>query len=156
MKTKYGTARINKEGYYHITSRREGNKNKLLHRLIWEDFYNTEVPKGYTIHHRNGDKKCNCILNLQLMRNKDHLSLHHKNKNLSEETKKKMSKSQNTTGYFCVTKQKKKDCKQGFIWKYQYYVDGKRKAIVSVDIKKLKAKVKSKGLIWKKLEGEKQ
>ena len=156
MNTKFGNAKINSSGYYHITSRKEGNHCGMLHRLIWEDFWKTEVPQGYHIHHKNGNKLDNCILNLQLIRDKDHLSLHHKSKNVSEETKIKMSKSQNTTGYYNVTKYKKKDCKQGFTWMYQYYVDGKRKAIVSVDIKKLEAKVKSKGLIWKKLEEEKQ
>ena len=154
METKYGTAKINTSGYYYIISRREGNKNKLLHRLIWEDFWKTEVPQGYHIHHKNGNKLDNCILNLQLMREKDHLSLHHKNKNLSEETKIKMSESQNNSGYYRVVKHKKKDCKQGFIWRYQYYVDSKRKVIVSVDIKKLEQKVKSKGLLWKKIEEE--
>lgn len=91
IKTKFGVAKIisTSDGYkrYLITSRKEGNKGKLLHRLIWEDFYNTEVPKGYTIHHKNGNSLDNCILNLQLMRDKDHRVLHHKNKIVSNETK---------------------------------------------------------------------
>lgn len=73
--TKFGTATIVK-GYYVIKTRKEGNHNKFLHRLIWEDFYDCEVPKGYVIHHRNHIKTDNCILNLQLMRHSDHNTLH--------------------------------------------------------------------------------
>jgi len=72
-----------------------------------------------------------------------------KGKPLSDETKKKMSESQNTTGYYRVTKKKGKQYKQGFTWQYQYYEDGKRKSIISVDIEKLKQKVKFKGLEWR-------
>lgn len=161
MKTKWGTAKINNKGYYMITSRKEGNHNKLLHRLIWEDFYNTEVPKDYVIHHRNFDKLDNCILNLQLMKEKDHLRLHKigennpfYNKTHSEGTMIKISKPRNTSGYFRVYKKKNKNYKQGFTWQYLYYEDGKQKSINSVDIEKLEAKVKSKGLLWKKLEGD--
>ena len=69
----------------------------------------------------------------------------------SEETKKKISESLNTSGYLYVYKHKKKDCKQGFAWCYQYYENGKRKYIQSVDIKKLEKKVKNKELPWIKL-----
>ena len=77
-------------------------------------------------------------------------------KEFSEETKKKISKkmgeSRNTSGYLNVSKMKKKECKQGFIWRYFYYDEtGKRKAIKNVSIKKLEEKVKSKGLKWMKL-----
>jgi group I intron endonuclease len=57
----------------------------------------------------------------------------------------------NTTGYYRVSQQKNSNCKQGFIWIYKYYDDGIRKSITSVDLKKLEAKVKGKGLLWKKL-----
>ena len=73
-------------------------------------------------------------------------------KHHSEETKKKMSKAHNTSGYFRVTKKKSKSCKQGFIWQYIYSKDGKQKRISSVDIKKLEAKVKAKGLKWERIE----
>lgn len=93
MKTKWGNARINKNGYYLITSRKEGNMGKLLHRLIWEDFYGCEIPEGYVIHHRDQNPSNNCILNLQLMRDKDHRSLHHKDKFVSDESRRKMSEN---------------------------------------------------------------
>lgn len=72
-----------------------------------------------------------------------------KDKTLSEEHKIELSKSQNTTGYYRVHKQKRKLCKQGFSWRYNYYEDGKQKHIDSVDIKKLEEKVKAKGLEWR-------
>lgn len=93
LHTPWGTARINNDGYYWITSKKEGNHRKLLHRLIWEDFYGCEVPKGYIIHHKNGNKLDNCILNLQLMSRADHNKLHKIGKNLSEETRQKISDS---------------------------------------------------------------
>ena len=157
MKTKYGNATVNGR-YYMITSRKEGNHGKTLHQLIWEDFYGCEVPKGYHIHHRDHNPLNNCIMNLQLIRKSEHHKLHNtgKNnpmfgKNHSEETKLKMSKSQNTSGYLNVSKHKDKRLKQGFTWKYQYYVDGKHVAISSVDLDKLEAKVKAKGLVWRKI-----
>lgn len=183
LHTKWGTAKVS-EGYYRITSKKEGNHNKFLHRLIWEDFYNCKVPEGYVIHHRNHIKTDNCILNLQLMRNKDHCILHnpkgenHRNygkthsgeskmkmseekmgHDVSGETKRKisesLSKSNNTSGYFRVCKQKDKRCNHGWRWAYWYYDEnGKRKNISSNDIDKLEAKVKAKGLKWKKLKGD--
>lgn len=76
-----------------------------------------------------------------------------KGKHHSEEIKQKMSEVRNTSGYLNVYKNKTKECKQGFVWKYTYYEDGKQKAISSVDIEKLKQKVKAKGLKWLKFEG---
>ena len=62
------------------------------------------------------------------------------------------SKSKNTSGFYRVFKHKDSSCKQGFIWSYQYYDENKkRKAIKSVDIKKLEQRVKKKGLHWEKL-----
>lgn len=81
LRTKFGIARINKGGYYQITSTKEGNKGKLLHRLFWERFYNFEVPKGYEIHHKNGNKLDNCILNLQLINQHAHRSAHKRKEN---------------------------------------------------------------------------
>ena len=70
---------------------------------------------------------------------------------LSEKTRIKLSEAHNTTGYYKVKKRKEKTCKQGFIWLYRYYVDGKEKTISSVDIKKLEKKVKAKGLEWRRI-----
>lgn len=39
LHTKWGTAKINSDGYYVITSRKEGNNGKRLHRLIARDYF---------------------------------------------------------------------------------------------------------------------
>ena len=200
MLTKYGNCEVNNNGYYVVKTRNE-YRDKLLHRVIWEDHYR-EKPDG-VIHHKDGDKLNNDIDNLELMSRNEHTSLHHKGKEgmkganhpfygrhhseetkkkisvahkgkkQSDETKRKMSEAQkgeknhmygkhhsdegkikmskahnNITGYYAVTKVKSSTCKQGFTYRYQYYVDGKRKHIDSVDINKLEKKVVERGLKW--------
>ena len=157
IKTKFGNAKIGKMGYYQITSKKEGNNGKYLHRLIFEDYYNIdlneEFPESIHIHHIDGDKTNNEIWNLEPIPPYEHHSLHNKGKHHSAESCKKMSKYRNTTGFFRVSKQKDSCCKQGFKWKYQYIDEnGKQKAIYSVDIDKLKEKVLAKGLEWEKIE----
>ena len=163
LHTKFGTAKTSStRDYYAISSGKEGNYKKLLHRLIWEDFYGMAIPEGYIIHHKNGNKTDNCILNLQLMRSTDHKKLHMGGENhpfygvsLSEDTKQKISKTTGTTGIHRVSKNKDKRHTQGFKWIYQYYKDGKRHGIFSVDLCKLKQKVLEKGLPWEIVDKEK-
>jgi hypothetical protein len=45
------------------------------HRNIYETTYG-EIPKGYIIHHIDGDTKNNNISNLQLMKQSEHIKLH--------------------------------------------------------------------------------
>ena len=92
LHTKFGIAKI-EQGYYRISSSKEGNYNKYLHKLIWEDFYDFKVPNGFVVHHKDENKLNNCILNLQLMSNREHISLHHKGITMSLEAKMKMSKA---------------------------------------------------------------
>ena len=150
MKTKWGTARINNRGYYHITSGKEGNNKRLLHRLIYEDFYG-EIPEGYDIHHKNGNKLDNCILNLVLVRHDEHARQH------QHIIKQGTSRSSNTTGYYRVYKEKDSKYKQGFVYTYEVdssRLDGikrKKKKIRSVDLKKLEEKVKAQGYEWREI-----
>lgn len=178
IETKFGNAKLNPDGYYRISSRKEGNHGKLLHRLIFEDFYKF-IPENYVVHHKDENKLNNCILNLQLMKLPQHFSHHNKgDKNpkvwlgkkhsketrekisnslkgeknhnyggLSDEHKKKISKSSNTFGFYRVTQERRDDVKQGFLWVYQYYAPTQKK-IASVNLTKLKVKVISKGLEW--------
>lgn len=68
-------------------------------------------------------------------------------------TKYKMSRANNTTGYFRVCKHRGDSFKQGFRYAYQYVdEDGKRKGITSTDINKLEQKVRDKGLPWFKYQ----
>ena len=93
IQTKYGTAHLNIDGYYKITSNKEGNKDKFLHRLIFEDFYKTKLPPNIVIHHDDHNKTNNEIWNLIPMTQREHTILHHKGKVCSEETKRKISES---------------------------------------------------------------
>ena len=159
IKTKFGTATINKDGYYQISSEKEGNRHKLLHRVVFEDYYQCDLnemfPEGVVIHHEDGNKLNNEIWNLVPMNFEEHSFLHNKGKKHSSINKQRMSKSKNTSGLFRVCKRNKKECKQGFQWIYQYYEGGKRREIGSVNLNILKKKVLEKGLEWVILDEEK-
>ena len=82
MKTKYGMAKIQKDGYYRIISKKEGNYGKQLHRLIARDYFGDWIdkpdPNGdkWVIHHISGCKTENCVLNLEPIPKRDHDRLH--------------------------------------------------------------------------------
>lgn len=75
LNTKWGRAKIN-HNHYQITTRKEENGGKLLHRLIWEEYYGKNIPEGYVIHHKDENPLNNCISNLELMTFPKHVSLH--------------------------------------------------------------------------------
>ena len=92
--TIFGYCSINPNGYYRVTSNKEGNHGRFLHNLIWENHYGKPVPEGYNIHHINGNKIDNRIQNLQCVKHEKHTSFHHKGKVTPVETRKKMSEAQ--------------------------------------------------------------
>ena len=49
----------------------------LMHRYVWEH-YNCPIPKGYHIHHKDGNKANNDISNLELLKGTEHYTLHGK------------------------------------------------------------------------------
>jgi hypothetical protein len=149
--TEYGIAKIHKTGYYRITSRKEGNNGKLLHRLIFEEVHGP-IPKGCDIHHIDEDKLNNRIENLELKEHRLHVGHHRKDVPHSDDHKRKLSLAKNTTGYYKVSKVRDDHYKQGFRYVYQYYKDGKRHYIKSVDLNVLEEKVKEKGLVWEGLQ----
>ncbi|HUV65256.1 MAG TPA: HNH endonuclease [Sedimentisphaerales bacterium] len=59
-------------GYYARTN----GKRDLLHRAIWKWVSMQAIPKGWDVHHIDGDKTNNDFLNLHLMRKSDHSRLH--------------------------------------------------------------------------------
>ena len=153
MNTKFGKISLNDNGYYRVYSWKEGNRGKMFHKLVWEDFYGCKVPEGYIIHHKNGNKQDNCILNLQLMSFSNHSIHHNRNRGVSLETKLKQSKNMNTTGYFRVSKYHF-PYKDDFIWRYSYRDENKKQqAIYSKTIIELEEKVLDKGLEWRELNG---
>ncbi|MBQ6219941.1 MAG: HNH endonuclease [Methanobrevibacter sp.] len=93
IKTKFGNASVHSDGYYRITSKKEGNYMKQLHRLIFEDFYKIQLPPHIIIHHNDNDKTNNEIWNLIPLTREEHGFIHNKGKIVSEETKQKMSKA---------------------------------------------------------------
>ena len=66
--------RDGKTGYYLCATADEG-KRKRMHVYVWE-YFNGPVPKGYHIHHMDGDKSNNNIKNLQLLLATEHEQLH--------------------------------------------------------------------------------
>lgn len=106
LKTKFGNARLDSYGYYRITSKKEGHHNRLLHRLIFEDFYKIHLPEDIVIHHDDGNKTNNEIWNLIPMSVQEHMSFHSKNRIVSKETCKKISDS--NKGHFVSEETKKK------------------------------------------------
>jgi len=66
-------ARDEKTGYYLNSS-----NHVRLHVFVWEQA-NCKVPKGYHVHHDNGDKNDNRLINLRLMSRREHIILHGKN-----------------------------------------------------------------------------
>lgn len=153
FETEFGKAVITQNGYIAINS---GKNRTFIHRLVWEK-YNGEIPDGYQIHHIDGNKLNNDISNLQLLSAEEHTRLHMltnnpiKGKTRSLENKLNISKQQNKTGYFRVSKEYGKPYKKGFRYRYIYLENGKRKEIKSVNLDNLKEKVIEKGLPWIKL-----
>lgn len=69
-------------GYYLCSKKTDGNSRKRMHVYVWE-YYNGKVPKGYEIHHADGDKSNNNISNLQCLAAETHRKYHADN--ISEE-----------------------------------------------------------------------
>lgn len=65
-------------GYYARDVMRNGvRKTYHLHRIIWEE-YHGPIPKGFHVHHKDGNRLNNEIKNLDLMPQPQHASLHRK------------------------------------------------------------------------------
>lgn len=51
--------------------------NRTLHRYVWEK-YNGKVPKGYAVHHKDGNCQNNDISNLECISVSEHMKERHK------------------------------------------------------------------------------
>lgn len=185
MITEFGKIRQDQHGYYIISTNEKGLAGKKLHRLLYCKYNNCTFSKETLLKMskaRKGKKhseetkrkmsiarKGRTLSDYHIMRLREsHIGLKHseetkkqmsidrKGKKLTEKQKRNVSKSKNTTGFFRVSKAKRKSCKQGFYYVYSYYEGGKRKAITATNINKLKEKVVSKGLEWYKFDKTKE
>ena len=185
LKTKFGNAKLGKKGYYYISSWKEGNNGKALHRLIFEDFYQIELPSNIHVHHDDGNKTNNEIWNLIPMTASEHKILHNKGNKwgvgrivsdeerellsklntgpnnsmygikLGFEERKELSKLKNTSGFYRVALHKRKNPNHNPSWEYVYSENRKVKTISSINLIKLKDKVLAKGLEWEVIDLEK-
>lgn len=67
--------RDDKTGYYLCSTKNQDGKRPRMHVYVWE-YFNGKVPKGYHIHHTDGNKSNNTIENLQILSAPDHEALH--------------------------------------------------------------------------------
>ena len=66
-----------KTGYY-LSTRKIGTSRIRLHRYMWMK-YHGDIPKGFEVHHKDGNKDNNEIDNLELLTKSDHLAWHAEN-----------------------------------------------------------------------------
>lgn len=66
-----------KGDYFRVVLRGSRNKRRscYIHRLVWEAFVG-EIPKGYIVHHKDGNKQNNSLSNLKLLSCKEHHDIH--------------------------------------------------------------------------------
>lgn len=63
------------------------HNGKRLHRTVWEH-YNGKIPKGFHVHHKDGNASNNKIGNLLLLSSFEHLSTHASTEEAKERSRK--------------------------------------------------------------------
>lgn len=71
--TNHGNVYINKDGYLQFTNGE--HRGKLYHRVIYEKFVGS-IPEDCVVHHIDGNKLNNDILNLEVMSFEEHSRMH--------------------------------------------------------------------------------
>ena len=145
LNTKFGNCKI-QQGYYVISSRKEGNHGKKLHVLLFTEEYGNYLPTGYQIHHIDGDKKNNEEDNLVAIPPNIHTIIHNTKEEKHYGTRKHELESK--YGFYGVTKRKRNNINQGYLWRYNVYVNGSKVDINSTSLNELKEKVLRKGYKW--------
>lgn len=83
--------KFNGESYYSCGQYFQ-RKGRRLHREVWQ-YHNGEIPKGYHVHHKDGDRANNDISNLELLFAGDHLSQHMNSEERREQARKNVQKA---------------------------------------------------------------
>lgn len=63
------------------------HNGKRLHRAVWE-YFNGAIPKGFQIHHKDGNRSNNDITNLELIEAEKHIKHHAKEESRREHGRK--------------------------------------------------------------------
>ena len=66
-----GGRRIDAVGYIHVC-KKNGHGYEWEHRRVWEQYHKKTIPKGWHIHHINGNKSDNRIENLLALSSREH------------------------------------------------------------------------------------
>ena len=64
-----------KQGYFKSHGGYAKERKAYLHREVWKKFTG-EIPKGFQIHHKDGNKENNEIENLECLSSKEHAKRH--------------------------------------------------------------------------------
>lgn len=77
---------------YYLCGQYFQKNGKRLHRAVWE-FHNGTIPKGYHVHHKDGNRHRNDIENLELLEARKHESLHGADEARKEKSKENIKKA---------------------------------------------------------------
>ena len=53
-------------------------KKQLLHRVVWSNYHQTEIPKDVDIHHIDRNPYNNRVKNLEAIHHREHAAIHHR------------------------------------------------------------------------------
>lgn len=82
----YAFRRDVKTGYYLCSKKTDIGRRERLHCYVWR-FFNGDIPSGYHVHHKDGDKSHNDIENLDCIPEFAHLSHHGKERAITDREK---------------------------------------------------------------------
>lgn len=77
---------------YYLCGNYFQRKGKRLHRIVWE-YHNGEIPKGFEVHHIDGDRANNDISNLQLLTENEHHGIHMNDPARKEQSRRDIKKA---------------------------------------------------------------